>query len=153
MTLGEKLRRLREDKGLKQNEAAVALGISNVNLNRYETDKHDPDLDTIIKLSNFYDVSTDYLLGKCADLNTHSRPATLALSRSDNPEDDLPEEALKQLEDYIGLLRLKYKKKAGLTFCCQPALVLSYYHKFRGFICVTFTILPKTNTLLLNIKN
>jgi len=111
MTLGEKLRKLREGKGLKQNEAATALGLSNVNLNRYETDKHDPDLDTIIKLSNFYDVSTDYLLGKSDVSHEHSYPATLVLHRTDNPEDDLPEEALKQLEDYIGLLRLKYKKK------------------------------------------
>jgi SOS-response transcriptional repressor LexA len=63
MTLGERLRILRETKGLKQNEAALLLDINNVNLNRYETDKHEPDFNTLARLASFYSVSSDYLLG------------------------------------------------------------------------------------------
>jgi hypothetical protein len=54
-------------------------------------------------------VSPEWLIG-LSDLRS-PRPVTFALYRTDNPEDDLPEEALKQLNDYIELLRLKYKKK------------------------------------------
>lgn len=35
---------------------------------------------------------------------------TIALSRSDNPDDDLPEEAQKQIEDFRAYIRQKYKK-------------------------------------------
>ena len=72
MTLGDRLRKLRENKDLKQKEAAVALGVSSVNLNRYETGKHSPDLETLSKLAKFFGVTTDYLLG-----------------RVDNPTDEL----------------------------------------------------------------
>ena len=64
MALSDRLRKLRENKELKQVEAAAALGMSSVNLNRYETGKHEPDLETLAKLALFYGVTTDYLLGR-----------------------------------------------------------------------------------------
>jgi len=84
--VAERLRAARQAKKLSQLEVMSLTGIHNKTLSGYENDVSDPDLETLTKL------------------------ATLALHRTDNPEDNLPEEALKQLEDYIGLLRLKYKK-------------------------------------------
>ena len=81
MTLGNRLRKLRENKDLKQKEAAVALGISSVNLNRYETGKHSPDLETLSRLARFFGVTTDYLLGRVSsptDELVPERPATPA---------------------------------------------------------------------------
>ena len=39
------------------------------------------------------------------------RPATIALSRADNPYDDLPEEAQQEIENFIAYTRQKYKKQ------------------------------------------
>lgn len=76
MALCERLRKLRENKELKQIEAAAALGISSVNLNRYETGKHSPDLETLTKLALFYGVTTDYLLGRVSSPTDELVPIT-----------------------------------------------------------------------------
>ena len=60
--------KLRSDKGLNQRELAKLLGVSNGAIGMWETGKRQPDLDTIKKLSAFFGVTTDYLLGnsQCA---------------------------------------------------------------------------------------
>jgi transcriptional regulator with XRE-family HTH domain len=64
MSVGKRLILLREKKKLKQNEAAKVLGISNVVLNRYENDERTPDKDMLKTLANFYNSTTDYILGR-----------------------------------------------------------------------------------------
>lgn len=64
MNLGKKLKELRKSYGLTQEKLAEALDISRVNYTRYETDKVRPDYETLVRLADFYDVSTDYLLGR-----------------------------------------------------------------------------------------
>ncbi|GGK20920.1 hypothetical protein GCM10010965_12520 [Caldalkalibacillus thermarum] len=62
--LGKRLRKLREKRGLSQKEAAKRFGISNFALSRYENGTANPDPDLIAKFSEFYDVSSDYILGR-----------------------------------------------------------------------------------------
>ncbi len=64
MNLGKRLKELRKSYGLTQEKLADALGISRVNYTRYETDKARPDYETLILLADFFDVTTDYLLGR-----------------------------------------------------------------------------------------
>ncbi|MCR4925295.1 MAG: helix-turn-helix transcriptional regulator [Clostridiales bacterium] len=54
---------LRREKGLKQKEAAKELGISQALLSHYEKGIRECGLDFIIKCSEYYEVSCDYLLG------------------------------------------------------------------------------------------
>ncbi len=70
MELGDRLKKLREEKGLSQIELARALNISNVMLSRYEKNKRSPDYETLNKLADYYGVSTDYLLGRI-DIRNH----------------------------------------------------------------------------------
>ncbi|MDO6450552.1 helix-turn-helix domain-containing protein [Oceanobacillus profundus] len=63
MTLGERLRISRMRKKLTQIQVAKKLNISNISLSSYERDTTDPDTRTLKKLSELYEVSTDYLLG------------------------------------------------------------------------------------------
>ena len=58
-----RIRELRDDKGLKQCDVAKAVGIDQRTLSNYETGKTNPDSFAIIKLAEFFNVSTDYLLG------------------------------------------------------------------------------------------
>lgn len=64
MNLGKRLKELRKSYRLTQEKLADALSISRVNYTRYETDKARPDYETLILLADFFDVTTDYLLGR-----------------------------------------------------------------------------------------
>lgn len=59
-----RLKQLREEKGLLQSDLARYLNISIPAVGYYENGKRDMSPQTIIKLSDFFEVSTDYLLGK-----------------------------------------------------------------------------------------
>lgn len=61
LTFGEKLRRARKNKGLKQLEVAKIIGIDDTTLSKYENDKSEPDNETLQKLIDLYSVSADYL--------------------------------------------------------------------------------------------
>lgn len=62
-SIKNKIRDLREDMDLRQTDVAKATGIDQKTLSNYETGKTNPDSYAIIKLAEFFDVSTDYLLG------------------------------------------------------------------------------------------
>lgn len=59
-----RLKFLREEKGLFQSDIAKILGVSVAAVGFYENEKRDMSPETIIKLAEYFNVSTDYLLGK-----------------------------------------------------------------------------------------
>ncbi len=59
-----RLRDLREDKDLKQTDIANMLGIQQTVYSRYERGFQNIPLEFLIVLADFYDVSTDYILGR-----------------------------------------------------------------------------------------
>ena len=58
-----RIRDLREDLDLRQIDVANATGIDQKTLSNYETGKTNPDSWAVIKLAEFFQVTTDYLLG------------------------------------------------------------------------------------------
>lgn len=64
VTLGTRLKELREEKKLTQKEFAQILKINNVTYFRYEKDQRVPPLSLIIEFANYYGVTVDYLLGR-----------------------------------------------------------------------------------------
>lgn len=64
MTLGDRLKQARKKAGLSQKEVAQAVNSTEKTISNYERDYRDPDTVTLSKLSDLYDVSTDYLLGR-----------------------------------------------------------------------------------------
>lgn len=65
--LGKRLREARERARLTQIEAAKKLGISNGTLSGYERNYRDPDTETLNKMADFYQVNSDWLLGRSSD--------------------------------------------------------------------------------------
>ena len=59
----QRIRDLREDRDLKQRQVAEVLNCSQQVYSNYELGQRDIPTDVLIKLSNFYSVSVDYLLG------------------------------------------------------------------------------------------
>ena len=62
MTLGDKIFKLRTERGLSQETFGDKLGVSRQSVSKWETDQSLPELEKIIALSEFFGVSTDYLL-------------------------------------------------------------------------------------------
>jgi len=59
----QRLRNLREDRDLKQRQVADFLNCSQQVYSNYELGQRDIPTDILIRLSDFYGVSVDYLLG------------------------------------------------------------------------------------------
>lgn len=62
--LPNELKRLRTNKKLKQREIAEAIGITERTYSNYETGQRQPDLDTMIRIADFYEISLDLLTGR-----------------------------------------------------------------------------------------
>ena len=62
MSLAEKIMNLRKKRGWSQEELASHLAISRQSVSKWESGASVPDLDKILKLSEIFNVTTDYLL-------------------------------------------------------------------------------------------
>ena len=80
--IGDRLKKLRQQKKLTQTEFANKIGISRGTYAHYEINKRQPDYETLIKIASFFNVSTDFLLGV-----------------TDNPQRDETKE--QKLKDFI----------------------------------------------------
>lgn len=62
---GEILAELRQDHKLTQKDLAQEMFVSVGTISNYENGVHYPDVEKLISLADFFDVTTDYLLGRC----------------------------------------------------------------------------------------
>lgn len=64
-TFGEILSELRHDRHLTQREFANTIHVSVSTISNYEQGIHFPDIDKLIEIADYFQVTTDYLLGRC----------------------------------------------------------------------------------------
>ena len=64
MSLGDQLKKSRINKGYSQVDVAKQLNISRQSISKWENSNSYPDLDNLVKLSTYYDISIDDLLKK-----------------------------------------------------------------------------------------
>ncbi len=57
------LKTLRTQAGLSQQKLADIIGTSQQSINKYENQNIEPDIDTLIKLSDIFNTSVDYIIG------------------------------------------------------------------------------------------
>ncbi|WIV13242.1 helix-turn-helix transcriptional regulator [Proteiniborus sp. MB09-C3] len=62
-TIGEKIKELRESKDLSAKDLCAFIDINTSTYSKLENDKKSIDVEELKKLTNFYDVSADYILG------------------------------------------------------------------------------------------
>ena len=99
MTLGKTIKYLREQKGITQEKLAKSLNVIRGTLSNWEIDHAIPDIETIKKIAEFFNVSTDYLLGRSDKKNPGRIP-------NEPPEwDGLNEEERKKSLEYIRFLK------------------------------------------------
>ncbi len=110
----EILRELREDNDFSQKQIAEMLGISQQQYSQYEMGTVEFPLRHFRKLSEFYDISADYLLGK-TDRPQNKSYRNVYLTRNYSCIDlannvmSLSEEGRKSVIEYIKLQKIKEK--------------------------------------------
>ena len=113
--LGDKLKELREDKNMSQKALADKLGVTQQAVGKWERGKSEPDIATINKLADIFEVNTDYLLGRIDDpspTKPRELPQTVAPYLADGLKELTPE-ARKEVMDFIEYVKVKYAKKDG----------------------------------------
>lgn len=98
----ERLRLLRAKMGITQKDVADALGIANSTYSLYEKGAREPNFDILQQLSDFYNVSVDYLLGVIDD-----EPSTIA-AHFDGEE--FTDEELKEIKQFVEFVKMKRPK-------------------------------------------
>lgn len=68
-----RIRDFREDNDLTQTQVAKMLGMSQTGYSKYETGENDIATYVLIKLSDFYNTSVDYLLGLTDEMRPYVR--------------------------------------------------------------------------------
>ncbi|MBR0463759.1 MAG: helix-turn-helix transcriptional regulator [Clostridia bacterium] len=58
------LKLLRKKKGISQQSLAEYLGLTQQSINQYENQNTEPDIDTLIKIADYFDTSLDFLVGR-----------------------------------------------------------------------------------------
>ena len=112
--LSQRLRELRNAKGMSQYKLADELSLSRGLLGNYEQGTREPDYNTLLLLANYYNVSLDYLLGasnvckRFTDEQTHARDSQLVSDIF-----ALSEYSYTQLQAYIDLLKLYDQHNSG----------------------------------------
>lgn len=61
---GERLKELRKQSGMYQEDVANAVGTTSRNIGYYESEDRRPNPDMLIKLADFFNVTVDYILGR-----------------------------------------------------------------------------------------
>lgn len=124
MTFGKRLRQLRNEFNLTQTQLAEKISLSKANVSKYEADTVEPNLQTLRLLSNFFNVSIDYLL--CMSNDRTGGSYWISLDELDNIDlDAIPEgtvfatmmsvtappELVKKFEDKLKSIGIDYEYK------------------------------------------
>lgn len=116
-TLGKRLKELREENSFTLEYVATKLNTTKTSIARYEKNDREPKSEMLTALANFYNVSVDYLLGRTDERNIHKEKAkldpgvkTIAAHRI-NINEDLPDDAIEKINDYIKMVEMMYKNK------------------------------------------
>ena len=116
-SFGERLRSLRLEHNMTQEELANCFGLHKTRISQYELGKRQADDEMKSKLANYFNVSLDYIMGKSdikqsAEQILNDSNTTIALHSDETSLDysELSDEAKKEVQDFIEYVRHKYNK-------------------------------------------
>lgn len=73
MKYGERIKKLREERQISQTHLAEILELSRSSITKYEREEREPSIDVLLKMSDYFGVSVDYITGNTDEdeINTH----------------------------------------------------------------------------------
>lgn len=103
--LGRKLKKIREENKKTQDDLAQYLSIKRQTYSAYERGISMPDALTLSKLADYFNVSTDYLLGRCDT----EKIETIAAHHDGNDYTDEELEEIERFKEFVKMKRIKKK--------------------------------------------
>lgn len=105
--LGLRIKQLREELNLNQEELAKKLNISPSTIGMYETNRRQPNYEILENLSNIFNCSIDYLLGKSdirnpEEIKIDADKINIGLSAKDY--ENITDNQRKQIEEFAKLV-------------------------------------------------
>lgn len=97
---GQRLKMLRESKGLSQQALADSIGVAKSTISMMEGSKRAGNSKTIKKLADFFNVSTNYIEGRVTQ-EDNFRDLLLNFTKNDEIPDDLVPVILKTIKDHV----------------------------------------------------
>lgn len=111
-----RLKELREKAGYSQYTFADAFGVAQSTVGSWEAGKREPNLDTIQRIADFYDVTVDYLIGHTKDNNPtanndvkNEKPPEIVGAAAHLDLNKLTPEAIEEYNRLVEYLAFKYK--------------------------------------------
>ena len=105
MNFGKSFKYYRQKAGLTQKEAAERIGVKDYQLGNYETNRSQPSLETLLKMSKAYLVSVDKMLGNNMLRNRYGN------ERSNEEKEYIDvNDILKDLTEYVAQINEENKK-------------------------------------------
>lgn len=122
MILAEKIMMLRKKNGWSQEDLAMKLGISRQSVSKWESMASIPDLDKLIKLSEIFGVSTDYLL---KDEMEELPAEAVADEHYGEKTEPVREVSLEEASQYMDMTaKESVKNAAGVAVCIISPILL-----------------------------
>jgi transcriptional regulator with XRE-family HTH domain len=112
MEFKDRLKELRLNRKMTQEELGKTFNVIKQTISSWENGNSRPDIDMASKIADFFEVTTDYLLGRTNESRITKQFLTNSVHSTDNPMSGLPPEALERIEEFKELMRLKYGKKS-----------------------------------------
>lgn len=84
VTLGEKIKKLRKDREITQEQLGVAVGVARQTISKWEADVMSPNIENIRSLSSFFAVDSSYFVDKTSDLQIEETAAADCVRRRRN---------------------------------------------------------------------
>lgn len=125
MILADKIIDLRKESGWSQEELANQLGVSRQAVSKWESASSIPDLDKIIKMSNIFGVSTDYLLKDSMEEERDTKEASECSTELGADEENIQMISMETANAYLELLRnISSKIALGVLLCILSPIML-----------------------------
>ena len=102
--IGDKIKELRNRTGLYQQELADIMNVSKSTIAMWETNKREPSSEMLVALANFFEVTTDFLLGVSTDTETNKKDTSL-INEVSMILCNFTEEELLDIKKYSNFLR------------------------------------------------
>lgn len=83
-TFGQRLKDLRNSRGISQNELSKHIRVSKSSVNMYERDEREPGFETLEAIADYFNVNMDYLLGREPRISADTASVKEYVDSSDN---------------------------------------------------------------------
>lgn len=64
MKLSERLEELKDERNITHKQVALSIGVRPATYSKYVTGTRQPDIETLVKIADYFAVSIDYLIGR-----------------------------------------------------------------------------------------